>query len=70
MCDTVIRQNGSTPLYVAAQKGHLEVCKLLLEKGADVTKAREVSDVVVVVDTASRSFGIDDSRCHGNTTSL
>lgn len=27
---------GQTPLYYAARRGHLEICKILLEKGADV----------------------------------
>jgi ankyrin repeat protein len=49
MCDCVIRQDGATPLYASAQNGHLEVCKLLLDKGADVNKANNVSTVVVVV---------------------
>jgi ankyrin repeat protein len=48
VCD-LIRQNGNTPLWVAAQNGHLEVCKVLLDKGADVNKANNVSIVVVVV---------------------
>jgi Ankyrin repeat len=33
---------------MAAQNGHLEVCKLLLDHEADVNKADEVSTVVVV----------------------
>lgn len=28
---------GQTPLYYAARRGHLECCKVLIEKGADVS---------------------------------
>lgn len=27
---------GQTPLYYAARKGHLDMCKLLVERGANV----------------------------------
>jgi ankyrin repeat protein len=27
---------GQTPLYYAARRGHLDLCKMLIEKGADV----------------------------------
>jgi ankyrin repeat protein len=36
-------QWGRTPLLDAAQEGHTEVCKLLLEKGADVNRGDNVS---------------------------
>lgn len=29
---------GVTPLYLAAQQGHLEICKLLLMYGADINQ--------------------------------
>ena len=29
---------GSTPLFIAAQKGHLEVVRFLVESGANKTK--------------------------------
>jgi ankyrin repeat protein len=27
---------NKTPLHIAAQKGHLEICQLLLERGAEI----------------------------------
>ena len=33
-------QNGGTPLFVGAQRGHLDVVRLLLEANADRDKAR------------------------------
>ena len=39
-------QNGATPLYIAAQNGHLEVVKhLLLSAGSDKYKETKVSGV-------------------------
>ena len=32
---------GQTPLLVASQQGHVAVCELLLNRGADVDKAEE-----------------------------
>ncbi len=32
---------GETPLFVACQKGHVDVARLLLDKGADVNRALE-----------------------------
>ena len=31
--------DGSTPLFAAAQNGHVDVARLLIEKGADVGQA-------------------------------
>ena len=36
-------QNGMTALYWAADKGHLEVVRLLLERGADIQATNNVS---------------------------
>jgi ankyrin repeat protein len=36
-----VNQNGWTPLNTAANNGHIDVMKLLLENGADVTVANQ-----------------------------
>ena len=41
-------QDGSTGFILAAQNGHLEVVKLLLDKGADVNQATKVSEGVAL----------------------
>ena len=33
------REHGFTPLQVVAQRGHTEVCKLLIEKGSDLEES-------------------------------
>lgn len=36
MVNHVDKLAKQTPLYYAARKGHLDMCKALIEKGADV----------------------------------
>ena len=35
-------QDGQTPLFIAAMKGHVRVAQLLLSRGADVTHQTKV----------------------------
>ena len=35
-------QDGVTPLYVAAQNGHLETCRELIERGATIDMPLQV----------------------------
>jgi len=39
-----VSQYGMTPLHAAAIGGHLEVARLLLEVGADITAKDEVGE--------------------------
>ena len=38
----LLLQTGTTPLYIAAENGHFEVAKLLLDRNADINKASKV----------------------------
>ena len=40
----ILLQNGFTPLYMAAQEGHVDVVRTLLTKGANQQCTTEVSD--------------------------
>ena len=39
-------QDGSRALHWTAMKGHIEVMRLLLERGADVNASNKVSDMI------------------------
>ena len=43
---TIRHQGGWTTLHYAANSGHTEVARLLLERGADVKSEYKVSDVI------------------------
>ena len=38
-------QDGWTPLIYASEEGHLDVCELLLNRGADVNLKDNVCDI-------------------------
>ena len=40
----LVAQDGRTPLYVAAEKGHLEIVRHLLDQSANVDAATKVSE--------------------------
>ena len=40
-----------TPLYLAAQSGHLELCRVLVRHKADHTKAASLKDGTVILPT-------------------
>ena len=35
-------QDGASPLLVAAEKGHIDVCRLLIEQGANINSQNKV----------------------------
>jgi ankyrin repeat protein len=63
--------DGTTPLYIAAQNGHEAIVRVLIELGADVKKAEDdgwtplyvaayEGNAVVVRDTTRRACGRDE----------
>ena len=42
-------QNGVSPLMVASSRGHFEIVKLLLDKGAEINHQNNVSYSSIVV---------------------
>jgi ankyrin repeat protein len=67
VCDCVIRQDGQSPLHLATDKGHLEVCKLLLDNGADINKWDMVSVTIHKLASYTRITNYNFNfivRCH------
>ena len=56
-------QNGFKPLHIAAKEGHLEVAKLLLKAGADVTATNRVNERSV----RDGGLGVRTSRDFGES---
>ena len=40
-------QGGETPLHVASENNHTDLCKLLLDKGANVNSTDNVSNIIL-----------------------
>ena len=54
-------QDGETPLYVAAQNGHDEIVRFLVEEGGDVTAKTKVSERRV----GSERKGVEEKSFRG-----
>lgn len=70
-CSLVSSQKGTTPLYTAAQGGHVTVMRLLLGKGADVHAADEArAQLILPTLHLTRSYLLvaewpDAASCNG-----
>ena len=42
----IIMQYGCSPVFYAAKKGHVDILKLLIEKGGDVTVGNNVRNTL------------------------
>ena len=54
-------KNGNTTLHIAAQNGHLDLCKLLVSKGADVNAQNAGGNTPLHMVT---SYDIDDVKAY------
>lgn len=71
-CLCYILQNGRTPLNCACIEGHLEVVKLLVERGgADVNSKADVSGTLqkqypLIPDRSDKLLSSDQLKCHAD----
>ena len=49
--------DGATPLFMAAQGGHVEIVRFLMDGGADVDKARTDDGVMPLIMAAQKGRG-------------
>ena len=49
------RQRGDTALFIATQQGHVEVVRLLLDRGADIDAKTNVSYITMESDSTKLS---------------
>ena len=40
-------QDGFSPLHIASQKGHVDVCTLLIERGANLNSQTKVGTIII-----------------------
>ena len=40
-------QDGASPLHIASQKGHVDVCTLLIERGANLNSQDKVGTIII-----------------------
>lgn len=65
-----LEQQGFTPLYMAAQENHVELCRVLLANGAksnvttDVSVTVRVCVLVVLICSIISFYSYDDAQLH------
>ena len=40
-------QDGASPLHIASQEGHVDVCTLLIERGANLNSQDKVGTIII-----------------------
>ena len=59
---TFVLQDGWTPLYIASNRGHLDIVKALIEAGANVNQTNKVSlsvELFVILNNITRCVRVN-----------